>query len=229
MSQNSKSSSTLTADEIAGLSSLLCGISESQLMNIPVATISTTVKDIGTLTCLDQTQLDMFYAMVMMGYPSGVPDGALLQEMRVIAAGMTVPALQSLPLDVMSFISPAVYDAISPSRVKDGLSTLQLSASGITNIATILRNPRLFNDLTADQQDTLKLAAYGIDAVLDGSANSTGFDIDIFTGDDGGSNIIFEDNMNETTTAGSKRMIPFKYLSVLFALLAVVMPHQPFL
>ncbi|XP_076808220.1 uncharacterized protein LOC143451496 isoform X2 [Clavelina lepadiformis] len=174
MSKNAKPVASLTAEEIAGMSTIFCGMSASKMMSISVTVIGNALKDIGLLNCFDQDQFDALYALVAMSNDNQPPDAALMREMGSIAAGMTTANLAAIPVKSMAFLSDRAIGVMSPLRFKEGLVPLQLSAAGITNVAKILRTPRIYDVLSTEQQNAVQVAAYGKDARL---ANSTSDDV----------------------------------------------------
>jgi len=149
---NNKSAANLTGDDLIGLGSLLCGASINSLTNVPPQNIRNAMKNIGEVSCFNQSQFDVLYTAIKSENSGEVPDAALIQSMGNIAVGMPASDWSSLPLDTMPFITSTVFDLIDPERIRDGIATDQLATSGITNIGVISDNTALFETLTSDQQ-----------------------------------------------------------------------------
>merc|ERR1712200_77199 len=119
------------------------------------------MKDLGQVSCFNQTHYDILYSAIKESRGNESIDSAVLSTFGLIAAGMSVEDWSALPVDSMSFVDSKVFSVVEPTRIRDGLAKEQILASGISNVGAMYENKELYGVLSVEQQyavlDTLSL------------------------------------------------------------------------
>merc|ERR1719422_855016 len=161
LSHNNITVGELTSEQLVALGPLLCGSTSNDLELVLPEQISGAMKDLGQISCFDQTHYDILYSAIKESRGNESIDSAVLSTFGLIAAGMSVEDWSALPVDSMSFVDSKVFSVVDPTRIRDGLANEQIVASGISNVGAMYENKELYGVLSVEQQyavlDTLGL------------------------------------------------------------------------
>merc|ERR1719457_144456 len=161
LSHNNVTVGELTSEQLVALGPLLCGSTSDDLELVLPEQISNAMKDLGQISCFNQTHYDILYSAIKESRGNESIDSAVLSTFGLIAAGMSVEDWSALPVDSMSFVDSKVFSVVDPTRIRDGLANEQIVASGISNAGAMYENKELYGVLSVEQQyavsDTLGL------------------------------------------------------------------------
>merc|ERR1719419_2229683 len=161
LSHNNVTVSELTSEQLVALGPLLCGSTSNDLELVLPEQISDAMKDLGQISCFNQTHYDILYSAIKESKGIESIDSAVLSTFGLIAAGMSTEDWSALPVDSMSFVDSKVFSVVDPIRIRDGLAKEQILASGISNVGAMYKNKELYDVLSVEQQyavlDTLGL------------------------------------------------------------------------
>merc|ERR1719457_57369 len=161
LSHNNVTVGELTSEQLVALGPLLCGSTSNDLELVLPEQISGAMKDLGQISCFNQTHYDILYSAIKESRGNESIDSAVLSTFGLIAAGMSTEDWSALPVDSMSFVDSKVFSVVDPIRIRDGLAKEQIVASGISNAGAMYKNEELYGVLSVEQQyavlDTLGL------------------------------------------------------------------------
>merc|ERR1719457_177130 len=161
LSHNNVTVNELTSEQLVALGPLLCGSTSNDLELVLPEQISGAMKDLGQISCFNQTHYDILYSAIKESRGNESIDSAVLSTFGLIAAGMSTEDWSALAVDSMSFVDSKVFSVVDPIRIRDGLAKEQIVASGISNAGAMYKNEELYGVLSVEQQyavlDTLGL------------------------------------------------------------------------
>merc|ERR1719457_191519 len=152
LSHNNVTVGELTSEQLVALGPLLCGSTSDDLELVLSEQISNAMKDLGQISCFNQTHYDILYSAIKESRGNESIDSAVLSTFGLIAAGMSVEDWSALPVDSMSFVDYKVFSVVDPTRIRDGLANEQIVASGILNAGAMYENKELYGVLSVEQQ-----------------------------------------------------------------------------
>merc|ERR1719419_739619 len=161
LSHNNVTVGELTSEQLVALGPLLCGSTSDDLELVLPEQISGAMRDLGQISCFNQTHYDILYSAIKESRGNESIDSAVLSTFGLFAAGMSTEDWSALPVDSMSFVDSKVFSVVDPTRIRDGLANEQIVASGISNVGAMYQNKELYDVLSVEQQyavlDTLGL------------------------------------------------------------------------
>ncbi|XP_036385328.1 otoancorin-like [Megalops cyprinoides] len=153
----------LRGSDLAALGVLLCGIEPSHIHLISPGAYSSTAGRIGTLPCpLPVLQELKKKAEEIFGVAGGW-NSSVLQEVGVVAAGMSIEEMRELNSDLMPYLLPQAIAAIPPESFRE-FSLEKLQSLGPENAMAV--TPLQRSQLSEEQLQALQAARDGLREAL---------------------------------------------------------------
>ncbi|XP_048418181.1 otoancorin-like isoform X2 [Stegostoma tigrinum] len=132
-----RSDSQLSSTDLVGMGYFLCTRSSGEIKNINVTAYSTAAKEIGETMCPNIETLTALKNKAVEAFPSvDTWTGAQLQEIGVVAAGLSKEEVPKLMTSAVSFLTPGAVSKF-PSNVFSAMTAEQLRNLGPQNYGAV--------------------------------------------------------------------------------------------